>query len=72
MMMMMMMMMFWGFFTASCLQGYYRDGEPGVCRQCAKGTYQDEKWQTSCKSCGGVRYMTTKEGTTQKSECICK
>ncbi|XP_061175426.1 uncharacterized protein LOC133184388 [Saccostrea echinata] len=54
----------------SCLQGTYRDGEPGQCVQCAKGEYQDEKWQTSCKSCGGVRYMTLNKGSTQKSDCI--
>lgn len=66
-------MFFFNFlFTASCLQGFKRDGEPGTCVRCEKGTYQDEKWQTSCKSCGGVRYMTMNDAATQKSDCICK
>ncbi|XP_062611525.1 uncharacterized protein LOC134273339 [Saccostrea cucullata] len=53
----------------SCLQGTYRSGEPYII-SFLEGEYQDEKWQTSCKSCGGVRYMTLNKGSTQKSDCI--
>ncbi|KAL8561778.1 hypothetical protein ACOMHN_010712 [Nucella lapillus] len=36
---------------------------------CPQGTYQPQKWQYSCISCGGERYRTDFKGSTKKEQC---
>jgi hypothetical protein len=63
--------MFFFFQTEACEAGYKRVGLD-TCEKCPIGTYQPEKWQTSCISCGGLRYRTDQEASTSASACKCK
>ena len=63
--------MFYFFQTEACEAGYKRVGLD-TCEKCPIGTYQPQKWQTTCISCGGVRYRTDQEASTSASACKCK
>ncbi|KAJ8319082.1 hypothetical protein KUTeg_004173 [Tegillarca granosa] len=52
----------------ACPAGYKRVGTD-QCEACPIGTYQPEKWQTNCLSCGGSRFRTDQKGSTSKSQC---
>ena len=42
-----------------------------ACELCPAGTYQNEKWQTSCKACGNLM-TTARAGATSLEECNCE
>ncbi|KAI0233726.1 hypothetical protein LSAT2_016060 [Lamellibrachia satsuma] len=50
-----------------CSSGYMFDGTD--CKACPVGSYQDEKYQTSCKSCGNMM-STANKGATSLTECF--
>ncbi|XP_052071119.1 uncharacterized protein LOC127709553 [Mytilus californianus] len=52
----------------ACEAGYKRVGT-STCEKCPIGTYQPQKWQTSCLSCGGDRYRTDQEASSSKDDC---
>ncbi|XP_071129047.1 uncharacterized protein [Mytilus edulis] len=52
----------------ACEAGYKRVGTD-TCEKCPIGTYQPQKWQTSCLSCGGDSYRTDQEASTSQDDC---
>jgi hypothetical protein len=57
--------------VANCDVGYYYDESLEKCQKCTFGTYQDQKYQTSCKSCDTGKTTTT-QGNDEESDCIGK
>lgn len=53
------------------LPGQYRDAAENVCRDCPRGQWQNQKWQTSCNSCN-VGLTTRYTGTSNPADCLCK
>ena len=51
--------------------GQYRDAGENVCRDCPRGQWQNQKWQTSCSSCN-VGLTTRYTGTSNPADCLCK
>ncbi|XP_021378486.1 sushi, von Willebrand factor type A, EGF and pentraxin domain-containing protein 1-like [Mizuhopecten yessoensis] len=51
----------------SCNAGFKRMGNS--CVECPMGTYQPEKWQTVCLSCGGDRFRTDQNKSVSKTQC---
>lgn len=65
----------------TCVSLFAADNQPGYYRNalnetqalpCPIGTYQPDKWQYSCVSCGGDRYRTDSMASTSPSDCKCK
>ncbi|XP_050392556.2 uncharacterized protein LOC126811123 [Patella vulgata] len=55
--------------VVACEVGRYRTSE-NQCVECGIGTYQDVKWQTSCKLCGNnSRYRTDTTGASSPTQC---
>ena len=55
--------------AGDCSAGSIFDGMD--CKACPVGSYQDKKYQMSCKSCG--KMMTTeKEGAKSMTKCFCE
>ncbi|XP_033757427.1 proprotein convertase subtilisin/kexin type 5-like [Pecten maximus] len=54
-----------------CVPGYYlnRTVFPMGCRQCGYDTYQDEKWQETCKPCSAGK-VTLDISSTMASHCV--
>ena len=48
--------------------GYYLHEEDNLCRICERGTYQDELYRTSCKSCPDET-TTVGDGATREIDC---
>lgn len=57
------------------------DNRPGFIRlrpdetrtmPCPIGTYQDQKWQYTCISCGGHNYRTDLMAATSARDCKCE
>jgi len=55
--------------AGNCTAGEMFDGTD--CKSCPEGQYQDEKYQTECKSCGS-KMTTASTGAKSKEECECK
>ena len=56
---------------ANCSAGYYRDISSNACVECLKGTYQSDKWSTSCINCTNDS-TTSGSGTVAASDCNSK
>ncbi|XP_070186674.1 uncharacterized protein [Littorina saxatilis] len=50
------------------VMGQYRDMADNVCRDCPRGQWQNQKWQTTCQDCN-VGLTTRYTGTSNRSEC---
>lgn len=55
----------------ACLPGYFlnRTATPMGCRQCPFDTYQDQKWQDTCKTCPTGK-VTLGTNSTMASHCV--
>lgn len=59
-------------FPGNCtVPGQYRDAGENVCRDCPRGQWQNQKWQTSCIDCN-VGLTTRYTGTSDPANCLCK
>jgi len=55
----------------ACLEGSFYQAATNSCVSCRVGDFQDEKYQTSCKSCGDrARYSTLTTGATSRTDCF--
>ena len=58
--------------TAACSPGSYLNITENKCYTCEYGTYQPERWQTQCLTCGGDNFTTEYLGSDSQSLCRCE
>ena len=60
------------FLSANCEEGSRYDTLINRCVECPEGTYQDLKYQYSCKPCDPDGFITLSPGAVSSSLCVCE